>query len=250
MLPLAAMAQESSPPEFETDRPDRTEASSVVPKGYYQLETGFRYQKDRKNGIEQKEWMYPQALLRIGVFEKAELRLEGTYRRQDYRHADLLFQQHKGLSNLRVGTKIKLAEENGVLPETSVLGMLEMPLGHDQFEPEKVAPQIRLLFTNKLTQNLKLQYNVGYRRQKEQGDMENKLQYTAAFSGKLSEKLTLFAEFFGEKTKESRPKNQVDGGLQFMVLPNLQIDAIAGAGISSAAPEFFLGGGISLRLPQ
>lgn len=189
-------------------------------------------------------------MFRIGISEKAELRLEGTYRRQDTRVGDVLAQQNKGLSTVRVGSKVNFLQENGVLPEVSLIGMVELPWGADSFEPEKVAPELRFLFTHTLSPKLTFQYNLGYRRQKEDGNMENKLQYTAALSSKLNDKVAVFAEFFGDKVKGQHPQHQVDGGIQLMLLPNLQFDAVAGLGISAEAPEMFLGTGLSLRLPQ
>ncbi|WP_207431458.1 transporter [Sabulibacter ruber] len=249
LLQFGAYAQESEP-EFETDRPSFTEASSVVPRGYYQLETGFQYQKKKVDGFERKQWLYPQALLRIGVLKSAELRLEATFRQDDYRSGESLVQHHEGLSTVRVGTKIKVLDSQGAWPEMSLLGMLETPWGRDAFEPRQVVPEVMLLFTNKITEKVKFQYNAGFRRQKEEGEMENQLEYSATLTGKLSQKFMLFAEFFGDKPKGSPAENQIDGGIQFMVLPNLQLDAVVGTGVSSHAPEMFAGGGISVRLPR
>ncbi|WP_205502130.1 transporter [Rufibacter psychrotolerans] len=249
LFQLGAFAQEADP-EFETDRPTRSEASSVVPRGYYQLETGFQYQKRKAGGLEKKQWLYPQALLRIGVLQGAELRVEGTYRREEYRRAEALQQQNKGLSTVRVGTKVRVVEARGAVPEVAVLGMLELPWAKDSFEPRHVAPAAKLLFTSKLTDKLKVQYNAGFRRQQEEGEMENQLQYAVSLNGKLTDQLTVFAEFFGDKPKGSPAENQLDAGLEWRVLPNLQLDAIVGTGVSSQAPELFVGGGVSVRLPR
>jgi hypothetical protein len=40
-----AQQTESADPEFETDRPTFTQSPSVVPRAFYQQETGFQYQK-------------------------------------------------------------------------------------------------------------------------------------------------------------------------------------------------------------
>ncbi|WP_210485786.1 transporter [Rufibacter aurantiacus] len=246
---LGAWAQESDP-EFETDRPTRTEAASLVPRGFFQLETGFQYLKQKQEGIENKQWLYPQALLRVGVLKAAEFRVEATYRREDYRMGESLVAQEKGLSTVRVGTKVNVVEAQGAVPQVTVLGMLELPLGKDAFEPEKVAPEVLLLFSNELTDKIKLQYNAGFQREREEDHMENKLEYSATLSGKLSDKFTVGVEFFSEKPKGSHAENQIDGSIQFLVLPNLQLDAIVGTGVSSHAPELFAGGGLSIRLPR
>ncbi|GAB2541732.1 transporter [Rufibacter soli] len=249
---VAALAQEttSSNPEFETDRADRTDASSLVPRGYFQLETGFQFLKSKQEGLENRQWLYPQALFRTGILKAAELRLEATYRTEEYRAGKALLQQDKGLSTVRVGTKVKAIGSQGARPEVSVLAMLELPLAKDAFEPSKVAPEIKLLFTNNLTDKWRLQYNAGFRREPEEGEMENKVLFSASLGGKLSEKLTLFAEFAGEKPKGSSTENVVDTGFQYLLLPNLQLDAIVGKGVSSQAPDLFMGGGLSVRLPK
>ena len=250
VLQFTSWAQETAYPEFETDRPDRTETASIVPGGFYQLETGFQYQKNRQDGAEKRELLYPQALLRIDILKKAELRLEGTFRRNDFLVQRQLRDRNRGLSNVRVGTKINLWEESGLLPMFSVMAMVELPWGVTAYKTDKVAPEIRLLFSNQITQKLKLEYNLGYRREKEEGDMESKIQYAVSLSREVSDKLSLFAEFFGDKPKGSRGENQVDGGIQYKLLPNLQVDVIAGTRVSSEAPEMFLGGGLSFRLPR
>ncbi|AKQ46039.1 hypothetical protein TH63_10940 [Rufibacter radiotolerans] len=251
-LPLAALAQETSStdPEFETDRADRTDASSLVPRGYFQLETGFQFMRNKQEGLEDRQWLYPQALFRTGIFKAAEFRLEATYRTEESRLGEALLRQDKGLSTVRVGTKVKAIGSQGARPEVSVMAMLELPLAKDAFEPENVAPELKLLFTNSLSDKWKLQYNAGFRREPEDGEMENKVLFSASLGGKLSEKLSLFAEFAGEKPKDGSVKNVVDTGFQYLLLPNLQLDAIVGKGVSSQAPDLFVGGGLSVRLPR
>jgi hypothetical protein len=100
-------------------------------------------------------------LLRVGISPKAELRLEATYRREDDRTGDRLLQQDKGLSTVRAGTKLNFTESQGAWPEVSLLAMAELPLGEDAFEPRKVAPQALVLFTNKISEKVQLQYNAG-----------------------------------------------------------------------------------------
>ncbi|MFA1773568.1 transporter [Rufibacter glacialis] len=246
---VSQQAQQNTP-EFETDRPTATESSRVVPIGLYQVETGFKYQKQKQAGIEKKEWLYPQALVRMGALEWAEIRVEATFRRETYREGDALLQMQEGLSMVRVGTKVNLLTPQGARPEISVLAMLELPWGEDAFEPEQVAPELMLLFSNDLSEKINLQYNAGFQREQEEGEMENKLQFSAALSGKVSEKIILGAEFFGEKAQGSAVQNQIDASIQFLLLPNVQLDAIVGTGVSSQAPDFFAGGGVSFRLPR
>ncbi len=50
---------------IETDRPDETEAASVVPVKTIQLELGFYFKKDRQEAQEFKILQYPAVLVRV-----------------------------------------------------------------------------------------------------------------------------------------------------------------------------------------
>ncbi|QHL87020.1 hypothetical protein GU926_06050 [Nibribacter ruber] len=249
LVQLTVFAQEAAEQEFETDRPSKTEASSLVPNGYFQLETGAQFERNEYGDLVGKEWLYPQALVRVGISSIVEFRAEGTFRRQQTWSGDQLAYQRKGLSTVRVGSKVNVLQEKGLVPELSLLLMLELPLGKEGYKPENVAPEFKLLLSNHLTDRIQLQYNVGYRKEPEYGEMEEKIQYSATLSGKLTDRISLFGEYFGEKTN-TNSENNIDGGLQFLILPNLQIDAIIGTNLSLDVPNFFTGVGLSLRLPQ
>ena len=42
-------------PELVTDRPDQTESSNLVPKGYLQLETGWSFARDDTGGVRRRD---------------------------------------------------------------------------------------------------------------------------------------------------------------------------------------------------
>ena len=54
-----AQSQETSP--IQTDRPDQTESSSIVPAGMFQAETGFLYQKNNHNST---SYLAPTVLMK------------------------------------------------------------------------------------------------------------------------------------------------------------------------------------------
>jgi hypothetical protein len=68
---------------METDRPDFTESTSVVPKGHVQLETGYTYSRNVREGV-QSAHRFPEALLRAGVIgDRVELRVGLSYSRRE-----------------------------------------------------------------------------------------------------------------------------------------------------------------------
>ncbi|MBC8116228.1 MAG: hypothetical protein H7062_17715, partial [Candidatus Saccharimonas sp.] len=60
---------------LETDRPDFVEASSLVPRGRVQLESGYTFVRDRTGDIESTAHAVPQFVWRIGLTERFEMRM-------------------------------------------------------------------------------------------------------------------------------------------------------------------------------
>lgn len=61
---------------IETDRPDQTETPFLLPKKYFQAEFGFNGEA-YANGVNQ--FLHPAALLKYGLSNRLELRVEATY---------------------------------------------------------------------------------------------------------------------------------------------------------------------------
>lgn len=66
----AIFSQNQEP--IQTDRPDQTETPALVPKGMFQVETGFSVQKNDANSNTQT---LPSTLWKYGVNDHFELRL-------------------------------------------------------------------------------------------------------------------------------------------------------------------------------
>lgn len=236
---------------LNTDRPNLTQSPVVIPRGSWQVEAGMQYQKEILTAFKHKELFYPEVLLRVGLFKQAELRLQGAYKKEAWDKLDPDLganpQDLKGLENLQVGTKIHLWEGRGALPETGLLAHATLPVGSKTFRPDQVLPDGRLLFNNKISDKLELQYNAGYRKRPDPDDDRGELVYSASANLKLGDKLTCFTEFFGYKARGAHPENTLDAGLLVLLLPSLQWDFIGGLGLSQAAPDFFAGTGLSWR---
>ncbi|MFD3000372.1 transporter [Pontibacter toksunensis] len=246
---LQGQCQEEVPeqyelPEMETDRPDQTEAASLVPRKTVQLETGFYFQEDTESGVEQKIRAYPTALLRIGVLGWLELRVQSALRdsvaesRRRFRTS--------GFAPLTVGAKIKLWEEQGLRPQAAFMTMVVLPVGSRQFRPENPNPTFRLMLKNSLAEKLDLSYNLMY------GWVEGESikGYAVSLGYDISDKFTVYGEAFGDKQTGDKAEHSVDGGILFMLFPNLQLDVAAGRALNKAATDYFVTAGVSVRLPR
>ncbi len=62
----------------------------------------------------------------------------------------------------------------------------------------------------------------------------------------ITDKLGLFLETYGIFTKEENDDNRYDGGLTYLILPNLQLDVSGGFGLAEVSPDYFVSCGLSV----
>ena len=152
LLAQHGYSQEVKPtpqPDLETDRPDQTEAASVVPIKTIQLEAGLYFLKDKTGNATLNYTAYPTALVRFGILDWLELRAEGTYQR--FVMEDEIRTKANGFGPLTVGTKVQLWKENGFRPQAAAMAMVDLPVGNKAFKPEDPQLGLRLMFKNSVS---------------------------------------------------------------------------------------------------
>ena len=252
---IPAIAEDA--PELVTDRPDQTESSVVVPRGFYQLELGWTFTRDDDGGVRVEAHEVPGTLLRVGLFEKVELRLGWA----GFIGAEARFRgfeaSEDGIGDAEVGAKIYLAEERGGRPEMALLASTSVPSGDDAFTSDRFDPALRLALAHTLSERVSLGYNLGLAFASEVGedgerDTVSSAFYTVALGFSLSERWGAFVELYGDipASAGGGPANAFDGGITYLVRENLQLDLAVGAGLSDAADDFFIGLGLSVRWPE
>jgi hypothetical protein len=254
ILPLSA--QEI--PDLVTDRPDQTESSVVVPKGSVQLELGWSHEEDKAGGESYEIDSAPESLLRVGVAEDLELRfgapvhewLEEHFPAEPSREAE-------GWSDLEIGLKKHLWEEDGCRPEAALLFHVSLPTGAEGHSSERADPNFRFAFSHELNDRVSFGYNLGASWETQEdslGDLDtvSYFNWTGTLGFALSDRLGAFAEFFGNipMSAPGRPETSFDGGFTYLVTDNFQLDALAGVGISEDAPDWFIGAGVTYRWPR
>lgn len=222
-----------------TDRPDATESASVVIPGFFQIESGALIAFEG----ETEAYDLGSTLIRIGVFNKIELRVgwSGLVGIQIDEVSD------SGAGDAEVGAKFVLrnGSEGGVA--FAVLGSVSLPIGSDGFSSDEFNPAFRFAVAKDLTKDLGVGGNLGVRWE----GNDRYLIYTLSLARGLSDRLGAFAEIFGEVLLDrDREVHAVDGGLTFLLQDNVQIDVFGGAGLTDASSDWFVGGGVSIRLPN
>jgi hypothetical protein len=246
------------PPEMVTDRPDATESAVVVPRGYYQFELGWTHSEYEDEGIKDVVDSFPELLVRIGLSRRVELRagFDG-YEWEEVGSSGTEIESREGITDTNLGVKVGLFEEKGALPQMAVLATLNFPTGAEEFTESRVLPELRMAFSNTLTERLSLGYNVGaFWFKEERADGTETTSSSAIWSVSLgvgiTEWLSGYVEALGNPVLSAlgSTSSAVDGGLTYLVRPNIQLDLAGGTGISGDAPDWFAGLGVSFRVPR
>ncbi len=245
------------PAELVTDRPDQTESAEVVPLGSVQVELGATWTDD-EDGPNQTETLSTlQTLVRIGLTEWFELRLGWGGREDSEVRSNNSRFDSEGSADGEFGAKILLREESGNSPQTAILISTSVPIGSTALSSDRWDPAFRLSFAHTLSERLSLGYNAGlsWATEEDLSGQRHTLPsylYTVALGIGLSERWGAFVELYGDGRTNGDGQSTLsfDGGLTYLLRPNLQLDLAAGQGLSGPAADSFVGLGVSLRVPQ
>jgi len=257
---------QEEPAELVTDRPDQTESPVVVPPGSVQIETGASYTGDEEDSVD-----YLGTLLRVGLTRRLELRLATAGWNQVLNE-----DESPNFGDAELGAKLRLWDENGWRPEVALLLSTSIPIGSDATSTNSPDPAFRFSFAHMLTERLSLGYNVGMAWETTQGDPTRyirlsttapqfsilereapehtlaKLEYTASLGIGITDRLGAFVEVYGDTplNAHSDTAHALDGGFTYLLRPNVQLDISGGVGLNDAADDWFVGAGLSFRLPR
>ena len=237
LLGLNARSQYSK--TIETDRPG--EGKSVYVQSFKSFQAEFGFQKS-KEGSEEYVFFHPEITLRYGINNWLEARLQSNVLTEK-----LAGESATGLEPLRPGIKALLTKGTKVIPHISLLLQAGIPfLATKDFQPPHIAPAIRFLFQNEITDKLNITYNAGA----EWDGYETHPEYMYSISPEylVAEKLQLFAELYGFVEEHESAKTNIDGGIGYLFTDDVKIDVNAGWGLSTQATNHFYAVGLSVRL--
>lgn len=250
---LKATAQETIGP----DRPDQTNSPHIIAPGTLQLETGWLYSfgqiTEGSQPHTQHSHAFPQSMLRIGLLEPLELRLDyagytWTSQNQAFAH---------GSGDPGLGIKYKWLEgDNGWLPATGLEARVGLVLGPLSQVIQAADPSVKLLFENTLTDRLSIGYNLGLGSVSEKADTglllrnggetvrTHRFLYSVSLGIELFTPLDGFVEIYGDVPLNGPPsQHAVDAGLFYAISPDLKLDLAVGLSVAPFGSGFVgLGG--------
>ena len=250
LFPSATFAQNDSIPNIGTDRPTQTVGPYIVPKGSFQIESGIIYTNTNNQTDINEQWSYATTLLRYGIFDNFEIRLNSSFESTTVYVKDIQEDStYSGMGPVTAGFKITLAKERGVRPELAIVATITFRhLGNENYSPTFSYPVGILSATNTLSKRFSLGYNIGFAYSGE--DADGFFIYTVYLGFQITNRLWSFAEVYGDFDNGNFPNHKWDAGLTYLIRHNLQFDVSGGIGISNDVDKYFLNAGISWRLPR
>lgn len=242
--PAADRDREAAAP-LVGDRPDFTESASAVTR--LQVESGYTFTGN--GSVDAHE--VGEVLLRIPVVEGLELRagLSSYAWEEASPPAAPSDPERSGFTDAALGVKLELAEppagEGG--PAFALLAGTSLPTG--DVSDAGAQPGVKLAAAVDLSDRLSLGSNVGVEAREEDDIRFGELSGSLALGVGLAEAVGAYVEGYGFVPTGDGPDASavLNGGLTWLVSPDLQLDARIGTGMSGPQPDVIAGAGVVWR---
>lgn len=235
-----------------TDRPDFVESSDVVGKGRIQLEASVAWERDRQGSTRTRLGSTP-TLLRVGVAEAWELRLETDGRLRQRTTDDSGTRSVRGWSDLSVGVKWhqRDGDEEAGTPGVGWLLHADLDSGSGAFRGQGVRPSLRMAAEWEFAGGWSLGVMPGIYRDRDDSGRHFVGGILAAVVGKsFTDQLRGFVEVSGQQLASAQHGGRVvtlDTGAAWLLTRDLQLDTAVSRGVSAAAPRWSWTVGLSTR---
>ncbi|MCX6174459.1 MAG: transporter [Ignavibacteriales bacterium] len=242
---------QSEIPELVTDRPDNTDSPIVLPIDYFQIETGFLFEKQKflESGltIEKNNLILGSTLLRCGVSTNWEFRFGGEYiiTRSFISSNELLTQ---GMQNIFFGAKYQFRKDQEILSNAGFIFIFGLPFGNEKLRPNNIEPGITLALEHDFSDEIFFSVNAGIYNNSTLG--KNIYDLSASLEYGFNYEFSVFAEVFSSYISNLSPNHNVDVGCEYLMKKNIQVDFSIGTSVFSDDTDYFGSLGISIRLPH
>jgi hypothetical protein len=227
---LLLIGQDISLPILVTGRPGRSESASTLAKNSFQIEMGIMREHKDNEEFDKNAVGFATTLLRYGVWDNFELRLESfygsTHSNDKINDTDTIY---NGFGPLTAGFKVHVVEESGIRPEISILSSITLRhIGNENYAPVFSYPRSLAAFSHTLSNKFDLGYNAGFAYNGYSAD--GFFIYSMILYYHISKVVSCFGEFYGNFDHGNLPRFRIDGGFTFDLRKNLILDISAGYG--------------------
>lgn len=242
------------PPLF-TNRSNQTEPVDTVPERTVQFELGWSVTGN--GNASGRVFELPVSALHVGLNRRIEVEflwsgVSWTDRSTFPGDGDL-----HGATDGAAALKMGLWNESGLRPRSAIVTGVNLPFGADDLTSRRIDPFLTFAFSHSLGEGVSLGYSLGPSWSTEEDaagdrDTRSSLSYAISIDAGLRGSLSGFVEIFGSTalSDSGRARNSFDTGIVYNVRGRLILDASVGWGLTSESPDWFVGSGITFRIPQ
>ena len=243
LLALPCIAQEDDI-DFSADRPGMTTNPDVMPKNKLMWEAGLEFENDRIDGDAVNTFNYHNSLFRYGLTDYAELRFAFAASHTYIKGGD----NYGGISDLSLGTKVKIYDGYRALPKVAMLAELYLPGGDDHnYLPQHVGTNLHLAFSNEITSWLSLGYDVGMVWSGYSDEDHATTFGSINLNFVPADKACIFIEEYNFWNHDIN-QNMIEFGGTYMVSRRVQLDAYADMDLRHFGNYINVGLGVSWRI--
>jgi hypothetical protein len=229
--------------DLVTDRPDQSNAPTLVPVGALQIETGFAIENATENTKKLINY-YNDLLMRVGVNDNFEIRTGLKYMALTSPTEESVMQS--GLTPIFVGAKIKLAKERRAWPEAAVITHVAFKTWSNAITPTYTSGDLALACLHTLTDQISLTYNFCLVWDGETPSPGKS--YSLSIAYQATRQCGMFFESYGAFPEDNNSDHRVDAGFTFKIKELVQFDVAGGLQYTSNLPAHFFTAGLSYRL--
>jgi len=250
-LALFAAPQQAEEDKVSPDRPGFGTPTTLVRPGMMQFETGFARETDSSEGLSTRLFVMPTSLLRFGMTDRLELRLEsgGILREREQGPDGIL--HRNGAGDVSFAAKLRLWDERLFLPAVTLIPSLSSPFGSPGHSSGGYDPKVILAWAKDLPAEFGIGGNLSY------GSVTADLDRATARDFSLGVErgfgpITGFVEAYQQRLGTGKDADKawaMQTGAAFGLWKNFAFDISLGRAITNNAPDFMIGFGLSMRSP-
>lgn len=232
------------------DRPDRADNTQTVPFGAFQFEAGLEYARTPIAASPAERRLAVQALLRAGLSDRLEVRLEGEPlvrlrgAEEDTDHGDL---------TLGFRYRFLDAQQGRWWPALGVQPFVKFPIADAPIGSERPDFGLTALASLGLPWELSLDVNAGLTavgQTRPNGYLLQAL-VAASLGRALTDRLSAFVELFfaSREERDGRDALGLDAGLVYLLTHRIALDAAVETSLTGRGPDYAFRAGVSVRFP-
>jgi hypothetical protein len=241
---IAAHAQTPTPcganaaSTISTDRPQVTNASTVVPCGSLQFENGF----EQTGSSGRQGFDAPETSVRFGITNKTELRL-GVPNYLFHDNTGSAFAT--GASDMLVGFKQQFGPTHGF--DISVIPSVSLPVGANAISSHGYDPSVQVPWSRSLTKVWTLAGQLSFFDPTNNGRRNATGQASMYFDRALGSVWDAYVEYSGVFAQRGGAQHTLDFGAAYKISTHQQLDLHCNFGFAATVPSHAVGVGYSVR---